>query len=79
MVQTAVADATMATPLNLYQVGEQLATAVTAVPPEDASALDARPVGDHALVIRRVEQVGPAESGWEYLAEGCAWVLDACD
>jgi hypothetical protein len=76
MMQIAVADGTMMTPLTLYQVGEQ---PVTGTSNDGASAVNPRPAGDRALVASQVQRMGPAESGWDRLAEGCAWVLDACD
>jgi hypothetical protein len=76
MVQMAVADGSTMTPLTLYQVGER---PVPGTPNEGASAVSARPAGDSALVASQVQRMGAAESAWEHLAEGCAWVLDACD
>jgi hypothetical protein len=76
MVQMAVADGTIMTPLTLYQVGERPAMGA---PSMDASAVSARPAGDRPLLASQVQRMGPAESTWEHLAEGCAWVLDACD
>lgn len=65
MVQIAVADGTMAAPLDLYHVADQFVTAATGVPTADGNARDV--------------QTGGADREWGYLAEGFAWVLDACD
>jgi hypothetical protein len=76
MMQIAVADGSTMTPLTLYQVGEQ---PVTGTPNEGASAVNARPAGDRTLLASQAQRMGAAERAWEHLAEGCAWVLDACD
>ena len=76
MVQIAVADGTMMTPLSLYRIGVK---AATGAPNVRSSAVNARHAGDRTSVARQVQRTGPAESGREHLAEGFAWVLDACD
>ena len=71
MARTAVADGAVVTPFDLYHVTD--VNAVTAVPAGDVRAFD------HVPVVRRARQGAPVADEWEYLAEGFAWVLDACD
>jgi hypothetical protein len=72
MARTAVADRAVAASFDAHQITEELASAVTIVPAAGVRAGD-------AADMRQSKPMAHAASEWEYLAEGYAWVLDACD
>ena len=72
MAQMAVTDRAAVVSFGGHQFTEDLGTAVT-------SALTGHVSASDASDGRQSRPGARAADGWEYLAEGCAWVLDACD